>query len=47
MLEARELKKFGMRLGAYDGANKRRFCFFEDCGDGTVRAQFPSQESVG
>ena len=34
-LSARNLAKWGLRRGAYDGANSRRFVLFESTGKGT------------
>lgn len=43
-LSARNLKKHGMRRGAYDGANRRRFVLFVDNRDGTEsRHEFDSK----
>lgn len=36
-LEARKIKRYGMRRGAYDGANKRRFVLFVSSGHGLER----------
>lgn len=33
-LSARNLARYGLRRGAYDGANSRRFVLFESLGDG-------------
>lgn len=38
-LNARRLARHGMRRGAYDGANSRRFCLFSSNGDGTESRQ--------
>lgn len=37
VLEARNLRKYGMRRGAYDGANKRRFVLFIKLPNGNER----------
>lgn len=45
-LSARTLEKHGLRRGAYDGANKRRFCLFERIGDGyEVRREYDSKKA--
>lgn len=36
-LSARNLRKYGLRRGAYDGANRRRFVLFEDLRNGNER----------
>lgn len=33
-LSARNLKKYGLRRGAYDGSNSRRFVLFQNLGNG-------------
>ena len=38
-LSARNLARHGLRRGAYDGANKRRFVLFESIGNGNERRQ--------
>lgn len=43
-LSARRLARFGLRLGAYDGANRRRFVLFTNNYDGTVsRREFDTK----
>ena len=36
-LSARNLAKWGLRRGAYDGSNSRRFVYFESLGNGNER----------
>lgn len=43
-LSARRLAKLGLRRGAYDGANRRRFCLFEDLRNGLeLRSEFDTK----
>jgi hypothetical protein len=40
----RRLQRYGLRRGAYDGATSRRFCLFEDLGNGLEsRSEFDSK----
>jgi len=40
-LEVRNLRKYGLRRGAYDGARKRRFVLFESLHNGNeLRREF-------
>lgn len=43
-LEARKIKRYGLRRGAYDGANKRRFVLFVSAGEGLeMRHEFDTK----
>lgn len=42
-LSARNLRKYGLRRGAYDGARSRRFVLFEACGANEVRREFDTK----
>lgn len=45
-LSSRNLAKFGLRRGAYDGANKRRFVLFERLGNGNEqRSEFDTKKA--
>jgi len=40
-LNARYIRRYGLRRGSYNGANKRRFVLFADTGNGTeMRYEF-------
>lgn len=44
LLASRNLAKHGMRRGAYDGANRRRFVLFVSAGDGNEwRSEFDTK----
>lgn len=43
-LSARNLARYGLRRGVYDGANRRRFVLFESAGMGVeVRHEYDSK----
>ena len=43
-MNACELRKFGLRRGAYNGATRRRFCLFESLGNGLeMRREFDTR----
>lgn len=42
-MNARQLAKYGMRRGAYDGANRRRFVLFQDNGENEIRREFDTK----
>jgi hypothetical protein len=42
-LAARNLAKWGLRRGAYDGARSRRFCWFEKAGITEWRREYTSK----
>jgi hypothetical protein len=45
-LSARNLARYGLRRGAYDGANRRRFVLFESLGDGNEsRSEFDTKRA--
>lgn len=42
-LTARNLSRYGMRRGAYDGANRRRFVLFTNDGASVWRREFDTK----
>lgn len=42
----KELKRYGLRYSAYDGAYKRRFCIFERAGITEHRREFDTRKEA-